>query len=411
MHSGPELSRPAKACFSGSLNPMLALGPAAWAEARATVARLVGPGEGALRDDPGLVSRCVVPLSELTTELPVMCGDFVDMFAGKNHASNCYSVKSGGMSGEGLLPRNFGLFPRGYSSRASSLLPSGVSFRRPRGLLQRPKEDPAILPTEALDYEMELGVIVGGPANEAGVPVDIGSARARAFGLALLIDWSARDIQTMESTPLGPHYSKSFATSLGRWVTPLANLEAHRCGMPAGSDSGLPAHLRHPGGPSTALHYDLALSLQLAAGQEGGEALIATVKTRHALDWSFEQLVAQEAANGAVLRPGDIIGTGTLSARRLPAGPFGLGRRRLAATSLAHRLEFGCLLEATYSGTCPLVLPVVEGEPRPSRSIVRSFLLDGDRLTYKGVAGSDPSSRVCLGECVAGVLPASGQVD
>ena len=278
--------------------------------------------------------------------------------------------------------------PPGYVGRASTLVAADSPVRRPRGAIG-PGPGAGNAPTAALDYEIELAAVIGGAANPIGQPVSAAEAPARIFGLTLLCDWSARDIQAFESRPLGPCNGKSFATSVGPWVVPLAALAPHRRGLPPGSEAHLPAHLRHAGGPASASVFDIELEAEVSSSI-GGTALVSEAinMSGAGLRFSFEQMVAALSANGAVIRPGDLIGSGTLSRTLLPSGP--LATWRLASMSPRARSGFGCLLEATYGGRVPL--------------LGRNWLADGDMLTMRGAIPGQ--AGLSLGEIRGRIQPA-----
>jgi fumarylacetoacetase len=250
------------------------------------------------------------PLDEVTVELPFPVADFVDFYASLEHATNMGRLFR--PDGEPLLP-NWRSLPVGYHGRAGTVVPSGTEIRRPRGQSRRDGEV-SFRPTQRLDVEVELGFVVG-TGSSAPVPVD--AFREHVFGVVLLNDWSARDIQAWEYQPLGPFLGKSFATSISAWVTPLALLEDRRVEAPPQEPEPL-AYLR--GGRDWALDIELALEVN-------GKVL--SRPNARTLYWTGPQLVAHLTSNGATLRPGDLLATGTISAPE-PGSLIELGHASLA---------------------------------------------------------------------------------
>jgi fumarylacetoacetase len=314
--------------LAGSLDELMARGPGAWEEARAHLER--GP--------------------ELETPelgMPFSVADYVDFYSSIHHATNVGKMFR--REGDPLLP-NWRHLPVAYHGRAGTVVPSGTPVRRPSGQLGPGKFGP----TAALDFELELGFVIGVP-SEGPVPVE--RALDHVFGAVLLNDWSARDIQGWEYQPLGPFLGKSFCTSISRWVVPLSELE--RVPAPPQEPEPLP-YLREP-----PWAYDIALEVELNG------AVIARSNSRH-LYWSIAQQIAHLTSNGATLRVGDLLGTGTIS------GP--------------EREQRGCLLELSWAGQEPIELP--DGS-------TRTFLEDGDELVLR----ADP-----LGEVRGEVRHAHGEV-
>jgi fumarylacetoacetase len=279
-----------------------------------------------------------------------------------------------------LLP-NYKYVPIGYHGRSSSILVSGAPVRRPWGQT-RPEgvDSPLFGPSKRLDYELEVGAYVG-VGNDLGSPVPLDAADAHLFGLCLLNDWSARDMQAWEYQPLGPFLAKSFATSVSPWVVTMEALAPFRVApfaRPDGDPAPLPyldseAH-RVAGG--TAVVLEVALSSQRMR-DEGLAAVRLTRSNLSQMYWTFGQMAAHHASNGCNLRPGDLLGSGTVS------GPDKDAR--------------GCLLELTWRGSEPLTLPTGER---------RAFLEDGDEVTLRGWCERDGTARIGFGECRGVVLSA-----
>jgi fumarylacetoacetase len=307
-----------------SLNAFMARGPDFWREARERV------GEGAEVEAPRLA-------------LPFEVADYVDFYSSLHHAANVGRMFR--PDAEPLLP-NWRRLPVGYHGRSGTVVPSGTPVRRPCG--QRPGEGgPTFGPTRRLDIELEAGFVVGVP-SPLGEPVPIERALDHVFGMVLVNDWSARDIQAWEYQPLGPFLGKSFATSVSSWVVPLSELEGRRVPAAAPEPEPLPYLREEPWA------YDIPLEVDLNG------TVVARSNTRH-LYWSAAQQLAHLTVNGASLRTGDLFATGTIS------GP--------------ERETRGCLLELSWNGEEPIELP--DGS-------TRSFLEDGDEVVLRG----DPLGEV-----------------
>jgi fumarylacetoacetase len=305
----------------------------------------------------------LVPLSEAELLLPYPIGDYTDFYASIHHATNVGSMFR---PDNPLLP-NYKWLPVAYHGRASSIVVSGTPVRRPSGqTVEGAAGPPSFGPSRRLDYELELGAFLG-PGNELGQPIPIGQAGDHIVGVCLLNDWSARDIQTWEYQPLGPFLAKNFATSISPFVVTAEALEPFRCSAEprAGGD---PAPLPHlEGGADDA--YDITLEVWIRTQRMADPVRISRGNFR-SMYWTLAQMVAHHTSNGCNLRPGDLIGSGTVS------GPDKLNR--------------GCLLEVTWRGTEPLELPGGE---------VRRFLEDGDEIILRGWCERPGFRRIGLGEC------------
>ena len=336
---------------SGSLDAMLAAGPETWRQVRAAAA-------DAIRAD----RTPLLALDDATTVLPFAVADFVDFYASEQHARNAGSIFRPGA--EPLTP-NWKRLPVGYHGRAGTVVVSGTAVRRPRGQFPSPAGPIEYAPTRRLDFEAEVGFVVGA-ASDPGAPVPVDRFAQHVFGVVLLNDWSARDIQGFESAPLGPHQGKSFATSVSAWITPLVALE--RAWRPAPARDIAP--LRHlddgdlPGG----LDLELTVSIN---GEPVSRPPFATMY------WTPGQLLAQLTANGAAARSGDLLGSGTVS------GP--------------DRDQFGSLLELSWNGT----------EPVPVGTSSRIWLEDGDEVLLTASAPANDGGRLELGEVRGRISPAS----
>ncbi|MGW2519477.1 fumarylacetoacetase [Streptomyces sp. NPDC001617] len=339
-----------------TLNPLLAAGRSTWSEVREALVSWVTER----REEVAGLFR---PLSSVTLHLPFEVADYVDFYSSENHARNVGQIFRPDAA-DSLTP-NWKHLPIGYHGRSGTVVVSGTDVVRPSGQRKAPTDPaPVFGPSVRLDIEAEVGFVVGVP-TALGEPVALGDFREHVFGLCLLNDWSARDIQAWEYVPLGPFLGKSFATSVSAWITPLEALEHARVAPPERTHALLP-YLEdagaEPGG------YDLRISVAIN-GHVVSEPPFSTMY------WTAAQQLAQMTVNGASLRTGDLYGSGTVS------GPES-GQR-------------GSLLELTWNGRDPLELP--EGK--------RTFLEDGDVVTLTAWAPGAGGSRVGLGE-VAGRIVA-----
>ena len=314
--------------------------------------------------------RLLTPLAQVELLLPCNIPDYTDFYASIHHATNVGSLFR---PDNPLLP-NYKWIPIAYHGRASSVIVSGTPVRRPCGQIVPDQGMPPVYaPSRLLDYELELGTFLG-PGNTLGEPIPIAQAEDHMVGVCLLNDWSARDIQTWESQPLGPFLSKNFATSISPWVITLEALEPFRRPVPprpAGDPAPLP-HLAIVG--DTAFGITLEVWLRSAKMQDPMRVSQSDFSTMY---WTLAQMVAHHSSNGCPLRPGDLIGSGTVS------GP--------------EKHSRGCLLEMTKRGSEPLGLPTGE---------VRRFLEDGDEVILRGWCEAQGFRRIGLGECSGTVAPA-----
>jgi fumarylacetoacetase len=354
------------------LNALMALGPEAWSALRLALSRALREGsahEPALRD-------CLVPQAEAEFEVPARIGDYTDFYTSVYHATNIGRLFR---PDNPLLP-NYKWVPIGYHGRASSIGVSGQAFHRPQGQTMPPgASTPSFGPCNRLDIELELGIYTGA-GNALGTPIPIGEAESHVFGLCLLNDWSARDIQAWEYQPLGPFLSKNFASTVSPWIVTWEALAPYRVAFerPAGDPQPLAYLDSDANRQAGAVDIQLQVELQTPAMRAGGQggATICRTSYRHAY-WTVAQLVAHHTVNGCNLQPGDLLGSGTLS------GPT--------------PQEAGALIELTAGGKQPLVLPGGE---------TRTFLEDGDAVTLRGWCERAGAARIGFGACTGTVLPA-----
>jgi fumarylacetoacetase len=337
------LEDPSGAFSQPSLNAFMAQGPAAWSATRQRLQRLVAGVDAEPR---------LVPLADVQLQLPIAVADYADFWSSIHHAANSGRIFR--PDGD-PLPPSWRHMPMGYHGRSSTVVVTGTPVRRPRGQFREPQaKEPTFGPSRKLDIELEMGFVIGSPST-LGEPVPVERALEHVFGVVLLNDWSARDIQAWEARPLGPFLAKSFATSISAWVVPLQALEPFRIRAPAQEPEPLPYLREEPWA------FDVTLDAELNGTR------VTRTSGRH-LYWSVAQQIAHLTVNGASLRTGDVIGSGTIS------GP--------------EREERGCLLELSWNGAEPITL--ADGSQR-------SFLEDGDDVVLRGIAG-EGDDAVALGE-------------
>jgi fumarylacetoacetase len=338
---------------AGSLNGFMAAGPAAWRRNRDRVTELL--------TDPAhrpAVEPHLIPLAEVDLHLPFDVADYIDFYSSLEHASNAGRIFRPGTT---PLSPNWRHMPVGYHGRAGTVVASGTPIVRPSGQYRPdPDADPVYGPSLKLDIEAEVGIVVGAPSAPAR-PVPPGAFREHVFGFVLVNDWTARDVQAWETRPLGPHLGKSFATSISPWVVPVAALEGARVPPPPQDPAPLP-YLRceEPWG------LDLTLEIEL-------NGHVISRPPFASMYWTAPQQVAQATANGAMLRTGDLLASGTVS------GP--------------RRDEWGSLMEIAWNGTEPIELP--DGDKR-------TFLEDGDTVTIRATARGGVSMGTVSGTVIPG---------
>lgn len=358
----------AKKIFSAStLNPFLEIGRPVWTAVRKKLQYLLDENTPDLRDNLDLRSKAFHFLTDVEMLLPVDIGDYTDFYASKEHATNVGTIFRGK---ESALMKNWTHLPIGYHGRSSSIVPSGTPIRRPLGQ-RKPKDSeyPVFGPSTQLDFELEIGWFIG-PGNTQGEPIPVHQAEDHVFGLVLVNDWSARDIQAWEYQPLGPFLAKNFATSISPWVVPLEALEPFRTKGPKQEPEPLPYLKQTKAG---AFNIDLEVYLT----PENAEKPTRITKTNFDnMYWSIAQQVAHHTITGCNIRPGDLQASGTIS------GP--------------NREERGSLLELAWRGTEPLQLE--DGSER-------SWIEDGDTITISGWCQGE-GYRIGFGEVSGKILPA-----
>lgn len=351
----------------GTLNRFMALGQPVWRETRARLMALLSEGDTTLAGNASLRERALVPMRDVTLHLPIDIPGYTDFYSSREHATNVGSMFR---DPENALLPNWLEIPIGYNGRASSVVVSGTPLHRPNGQIKLPNEArPLFGPCRKLDYELEMGFIVGTP-SALGEPVSVGDAPAHMFGMVLLNDWSARDIQQWEYVPLGPFNSKSFGTSISPWVVTMEALAPFRRDNPVQSPEPL-SYLRQQERNA----YDIVLEVSLRPAGAADATTVCRTNFR-AMYWTMAQQLAHHTVSGCNVRVGDLMGSGTISGTTPDA--------------------FGSLLETTLNGAEPLTL---------ADGTRRGFLEDGDEVAMTGWCQGD-GYRVGFGEVVGRILPA-----
>jgi len=367
--------RAAQSCLSPSLNDLMALGPDYWSALRLRLSRLLRTACPDIQKNSSLAEKALVPMEEAQLQVPVEIGDYTDFYASIYHAQNAGRLFR---PDNPLLP-NYKHLPIAYHGRASSIVVSGTTVCRPQGQsIASSPDSPGYGPSGSLDYEMEVGFFIG-PGNVLGEPVALADAESQIFGLCLVNDWSARDIQRWEYQPLGPFLGKSFATTISPWVLSIEALAPFR----------VPAFRRDEADPSP-----LPYLCSQENSERGGVDLFLEVYLqtpdmrrrgldRHRLSrgrfrdvyWTIAQMLAHHTSNGCNLRTGDMLASGTVSG--------------------AQRESWGCLAELTQGGQQSLTLP--NGE-------TRKFLQDGDEVIFRGWCEREGFAPIGFGECRGRVI-------
>ncbi|WP_348640920.1 fumarylacetoacetase [Granulicella arctica] len=361
------------ACTAPYLNPLMQCGNGAVSQLRRAVMLLMTEGTDATQIK--ILEKLLIPREGAVLRKPVQVGNYTDFYASIDHATNVGRLFR---PDQPLLP-NYKFVPIGYHGRASSLILSGTPVSRPHGQTKPPSADlPTFGATKQLDYELEVGVYVG-TGNSLGHSISIESAEEHIFGISLVNDWSARDIQAWEYQPLGPFLGKSFATSISPWVVTMDALAPFRVPLaprPSGDPAPLP-YLSSPAGAAAAIDLKLEVHLSTQAMRDSAQLPVQLSSGNlRSLYWSFAQMLAHHTSNGCNLLSGDLIASGTLS------GP--------------EEGSQGSLLEISHRGTTPFKL--ANGE-------IRSFLQDGDEVILRGFCELPGLPRIGLGECRGIIAP------
>uniref|UniRef100_H2NP00 Fumarylacetoacetase n=2 Tax=Pongo abelii TaxID=9601 RepID=H2NP00_PONAB len=350
-----------------TLNSFMGLGQAAWKEARVVLQNLLSVSQARLRDDTELRKRAFISQASATMHLPAAIGDYTDFYSSRQHATNVGIMFR---DKENALMPNWLHLPVGYHGRASSVVVSGTPIRRPMGQMKPDDSKPPVYGAcKLLDMELEMAFFVG-PGNRLGEPIPISKAHEHIFGMVLMNDWSARDIQKWEYVPLGPFLGKSFGTTISPWVVPMEALMPFAVPNPKQDPRPLP-YLCHDE-PYT---FDINLSVNLKGEGMSQAATICKSNFKY-MYWTMLQQLTHHSVNGCNLQPGDLLASGTIS------GP--------------EPENFGSMLELSWKGTKPIDL---------GNGQTRKFLLDGDEVIITGYCQGD-GYRVGFGQCAGKVLPA-----
>ncbi|MBT8487072.1 MAG: fumarylacetoacetase [Phycisphaerales bacterium] len=356
-----------------SLNAFMTQGPEVWNTTRRAVATLLDADEPALRDNASLRTQAIVAQRDAEMCLPAVIGDYTDFYCSIHHATNVGSM----FRPDNPLMPNYKHLPVGYHGRASSIVTSPTPVRRPFGqTIAADADTPAFGPCRLLDYEMEMGFFVG-PGNPLGTRIPLAAARSHIFGMVIVNDWSARDVQKWEYQPLGPFNAKNFLTSISPWVVTLAALEPYRVdGLARGADDPPVLDYLRPTEPAG---FDVTVEVLIASAamrDKGLDPVRVSTGNFQDMYWSITQMLTHHTSTGCNLRPGDLLASGTIS------GPTEDAR--------------GCLLERTWRGQHPIALP--DGTER-------KFLQDGDEVIMRAAA-TGAGARIGFGECRGIVMPA-----
>lgn len=370
-----EAAEGAEAASERTLNRLMGMGAGPRRALRRAISALLSDDHDARARIEG--GNILFDARDCEMHVPARIGDYTDFYAGIHHATTVGKL----FRPDAPLMPNYKYVPIGYHGRASSVRVSGTSVVRPKGQRKMPDADaPVFGPAARLDYELELGLWIG-PGNALGEPIAIADARNSLFGVSLLNDWSARDVQTWEYQPLGPFLAKSFLTTVSPWIVTVDALAPFRGAQPS----------RLPGDPRPLPHlwdeadqaagaFDIALEVDLSSARmraEGLEPIRLSASSALDLYWTAAQLIAHHASNGCDLNPGDLLGTGTIS------GPTPDGA--------------GSLLELSAGGSKPIALPTGES---------RTFLQDGDEISFRGRCKRDGFVPIGFGPCHGIIRPA-----
>ncbi len=368
QHLLPPLGQDRPLFAASSLNRFAAAGRKTWRQVREHLSTLLDADEPRLRDDDELRNTALVPLDRIDMRSPFRIGDYTDFYSSREHATNVGTMFRGK---DNALQPNWLHLPVAYHGRASSVVISGTPIERPSGQTKPdPDGPPTFGPSRAVDFELEMGVFIGN-GNELGRPIPIEQAESHLFGMVIVNDWSARDIQRWEYVPLGPFLAKNFATSISPWVVTFDALEPFRCASPTQDPPPLP-YLRSPRADAA---FDIQLQVDLQTAKLDEPFTVCRSNFRY-LYWSLAQQVAHHTVTGCNLRPGDLLASGTISG----ATPDSLGS----------------MLEIAWKGERPLELP--DGS-------TRTMLADGDTVIMSARCHG-PDYDIGFGEVRGTVLPA-----
>ena len=369
----------ARMCAQPTLNEFFAMGPAAWQALRHGLFALLEAGAS-----PNALNACLVPQAQAEYSVPTRISDYTDFYTSYHHGLNI-----GKLFGIPEVPANFHHIPIAYHGRASSIVISGTPVRRPLGQSKAPSAiAPSFGPCAWLDYELELGIFVG-TGNALGCPVPLREAESHVFGICLLNDWSARDIQGWEMQPLGPFQAKNFSTTISPWIVTMEALAPYRTAWQR--DAAFPQPLPYLDTAATRAHGGLDIRLEVgietpsrrAAG--AGPARLTQTSFAHQ-HWTIAQMLAHHTIGGCNLQSGDLLGSGTISGPSVE--------------------EAGAMMELAHAGRQPVHFDRGDG-----RTEARGFLEDGDAVVFTGWCEKPGFARIGFGECRGIVTPAVAMAD
>ena len=372
-----------------TLNSFMALNRSCWRETRALVKGLleVNGNDTRLSSNEELKKTVLIPLNTIQTHLPCNIGDYTDFYSSREHATNVGTMFRGK---DNALQPNWLHLPVGYHGRASSVVISGTDCVRPRGQLQiskeNPKEGSKYGPCRLMDYELEMAFFVGGKENKLGKPITMEEAEDRIFGVVLMNDWSARDIQAWEYVPLGPFTAKNFMTTISPWIVSLDALEPFKCSSSAGLQQVEPSplpYLTDNNYGTSAYDVNLHVAIKPESDSDSTDPSTITYSNLKYMYWNLKQQLVHHSVTGCSMRAGDLLGTGTIS------GP--------------SEDAYGSMLELSWRGAKEIPLTNSPGN-------VRKFLQDGDNVIMTGYAQGD-GYRVGFGQCSGKILPAGAYDD
>lgn len=352
-----------------TLNQFMSLGRPKWVEARTVLQKILSAEDPSLRDNAELRSVALIPVSSVTMHLPAQIGDYTDFYSSIDHATNVGIMFRGK---ENALMPNWKHLPVGYHGRASSVVVSGTPLRRPCGQTKADDEKavPVYEPSKTLDFELEMAFFVG-PKNNLGEPIPVASAHDHIFGMVLMNDWSARDIQKWEYVPLGPFLGKNFGTTISPWVVTMEALAPFAVNNAVQENPTPLPYLRH----SDPYTFDIKLEVSIKGENMTQAGVVSRSNFKH-MYWTMKQQLAHHSIGGCNMNPGDLLASGTIS------GPT--------------EDSFGSMLELSWKGTKTVDLG--SGE-------TRKFIKDNDEVIIRGHCEGN-GVRIGFGECSGKVLPA-----
>ncbi|CAI9742952.1 fumarylacetoacetasefumarylacetoacetase-like [Octopus vulgaris] len=369
LFTGPELKNSQHVFEMETLNAFMGMTRAAWCEARATLQKILSASEATLRDDSGLRQKAFVPQNKAKMHLPARIGDYTDFYSSKNHAYNVGCMFRGP---ENALMPNWTYLPVGYHGRASSVIISGTPVRRPNGQTRADESKPPVFgPCRLMDIELEMAFFVGGPSNNLGTNIPMAKAEEHIFGMVVMNDWSARDIQKWEYVPLGPFLAKSIGTSISPWVVTMEALKPFVTDNLPQDPPALP-HLSH----SDNYNFDIKLDVSIKVPDASEPAIVSRSNFKY-MYWTMKQQLVHHTSNGCNVNAGDLMGSGTISG--------------------TTEDSYGSLLELSWKGS--KTVDVGGGH-------TRKFLQDGDEAILTGYCEGN-GYKIGFGTCRGTILPAN----